>query len=168
MSTADFERNNTAPEATRTGYRRGEGTDLDQGATHVHCHSEPSLKTSNPWVRLSASSFPYRFPRLYGLALELRSLCHRSLLIWLRGDIRLLEMGPVWRCSHPGGLVRDRRTLARRSGTQKLQSCFPWLSPEDLHLYLGGWDAAQEWCGHCTGDSSDTTKQNPSPFQAAP
>jgi hypothetical protein len=106
---------------------------------------KPALKTANFWERLSASKFPYRFPKLYGLVLEYRSLCGRILLLGKRGDVCQPRMGPIWETSELGHLTPNMRTQVRIRDMQQTLSLYPWMSPEDWNLFLLGWDAGSEY-----------------------
>jgi hypothetical protein len=112
-------------------------------------------KVPNLWERLSRSKFPYRLPRFYGLILELRSSFHRIRLVWQRGEVRPLQMGPVWERVSPALLIANKRTRARTQGIQQLLSSLPWLSPEDGYLFLLGWDAGLEF-GERPGTSTSS------------
>ena len=112
-------------------------------STGDRLRSEHQTRIENLWERLSASTVPYRFPRWYALLLELRSFCHRIQLLRRRGRIAYLEMGPVWEASATGDLVPNKRGQARSQDMQEFLSSSPWLSPEDCHEYLIGWDAGE-------------------------
>jgi hypothetical protein len=103
--------------------------------------NERSQKKSSFLHRLSVSKFPRIFPRLYGLLFELRSFRYRIGFLWQRGGTRSLKMGPVFDVDRDGFLVQNKRTQARNWDIQKLLSDFPFLAPEDCHLFLLGWDA---------------------------
>jgi hypothetical protein len=119
--------------------------------------SERKKGMSSLLERLSVSRFPYRFPRWYALLLELRTFYHRIQLLRKRGRIAYLEMGPAWEASPTGGLVPNKRAQARSMDMQQLLSLYCWLSPEDCHVYLLGWDAGEGYalCNHRSGDSVD-------------
>jgi len=107
--------------------------------------------------RLSVSKFPRHYPRLYGLLFEVRSFRHRIQLLWRRGSTRQLEMGSVFVEASPGFLSRNKRTQARSKDIQKLLADCPYLSFEDCHLFLLGWDAGEGWhmtSAPCTEESS--------------
>jgi hypothetical protein len=99
---------------------------------------------SSLWERLSLSTFPYRFQLSYALLLECRSFYHRIRLLRKQSDTVELRMGPVWDKDSSGRLTESKRTLVRTSDTQQLLSSRPWLSPEDVSLFLAGWDAGWE------------------------
>jgi hypothetical protein len=111
-------------------------------------------KNASLLIPLSVSRFPQRHPVLYGSLLELRSFGHRIRFLVKRGGIRPAEIGPVYQQSPvPGYLVRNTRSQARIQGIQKLLSDSPWLTTDDCHLFLAGWDSAEEWRA-----SSDTAE----------
>jgi hypothetical protein len=128
-------------------------------------HREHLAKTSILWERLSTSRFPYRHTRLYALLLELRSSYHRILLVWKRGDIREIQTGLVWEKISPECLTLNRRTLGRKTDMQLLLSSLPWLSPEDWHLFLLGWDGGWECRANTSMElnSGNGLHQSPSP-----
>jgi hypothetical protein len=106
----------------------------------------------------SAAKFPFRFPRLYGLTLEIRSFRYRIQRLWKRGDILQPQMGHVWETSALGHLIPNRRTQARIEDMQQVLSSHPWLSPEDWHVFLMGWDAGSEYGAH--SDPADIPEHN--------
>ena len=113
--------------------------------------SERYPRHASFWDRLAASKFPFRHPLLHGLLLELCSFRHRIRLLWKRGGTRLLEIGSVYQeQGHPSCLVLNRQTHLRTQGIQRLLSECPWLTGEDCHLFLTGWNAALESC-ECSG-----------------
>ena len=114
-------------------------------------------QTASLLERLSVSKFPRRHPILYGLAFEFRTFYHRIQLLGRRGCTRPLEIGPVFEEASPGCLVHNKRTQARSRDIQKLLADSPYLSFEDCHLFLLGWDAGEEWrttSAPCTEESS--------------
>lgn len=129
------------------------GIHLHQDEACVQRHSEQYPTVSNLWERLSASKFPWRHPIVYGSLLELRSFYHRIRLLLQRGDIRYLQMGPLYEQVSLGHLVQNIRTQSRTQDMQTLHDDLPWLSPEDCHLFLLGWDAGERYRG-----SADTAK----------
>lgn len=113
---------------------------------------------AGPWGRFSLSKLPYRFPVLYGLLLEFRSLHGRIQLLKQRGDICQPQMGFVWEKSALGHLTPNRRTQARTRDTQQTLSLYPWMSPEDWNLFLIGWDMGSEYS--VREGRADTPKHN--------
>lgn len=114
----------------------------DDGRSRISPH--PKKASLLEW--LSVSKFPYRHPVLYGLLFELRSFLHRIQLVRKRGGTRSLEIGLTYQQQDAqSGLVPNSQTQARTLGIQKLLSAYPWVSGEDCHLFLIGWNAAQEW-----------------------
>jgi hypothetical protein len=91
------------------------------------------------------AQFPWRYPRLYRLGLELRSLAHRIRPLCKRGGAFLPDAGPVWDSDGHGFLVPNKRTQARIEYIQTQQKCQPWLSPLDWDLLMRGWDAGDKW-----------------------
>src|ERR1700687_2293545 len=75
--------------------------------------TERCPKVSSLWQRLSASRFPWEFPRLYALLLEVRSSNHRIQRLWRAGSSRRVEMGPVWDRTSLGCLTEITRTRSR-------------------------------------------------------
>jgi hypothetical protein len=123
--------------------------------------NERHQKKSSFLHRLSESKFPTIFPRLYGLLFELRSFRYRIVFLWRRGGTRSLQIGPVFDADRNGFLVQNKRTQARNWDIQKLLSDFPFLAPEDCHLFLLGWDAGSGFRAHAgREDSSCDTRQN--------
>ncbi len=147
---------------TRTATLRllSEETPPMANAACGHSRIEQSQSTSSFASRLALTATVRRlFPRLYGLALEVRSFHDRISLVWRRGSVRSLRMGPAFepeRLGVPQYLVRNRRTQARRQDIQKLLFGSPFLSPEDCHLYLLGWDAGSEFRAHA--DTKDNSR----------
>jgi len=115
---------------------------MDRGATDGQPRSEPNLRTSNSMASLSVSKFPFRFPILHGLFLELRSFLHRSQLVWQRGGTRPLEIGSVYQRQDDQISFRvNMQTQARILDMQRLMASVPWCSGEDCQLFLLGWNA---------------------------
>jgi hypothetical protein len=142
----------------------GDGLPLDLDKVGVLPSIAMNLRTASPSVEPMVSTFPYRHPLLHGSFLELCSLFHRIRSLWKRGRIREIEIGLVYQQSLSlGFLVRNERTQGRIQGIQKLLSDFPFLSGEDLHLFLLGWDAAEEWQNRMdTLESNGSTHRDPS------
>lgn len=145
--------------ALRTEDRLPQAKEALSSLHNVICaprHSGQSQRISSFWERLPHSTFPYRHPVLHGLLLELRSFYHRIQLVWQRGGTRALQIGSVFQ-SLDGEpyLALNRRTQARSQDIQQLLSDFPWVSSEDCHLFLAGWEAGQEY-----SESSDTAESN--------
>jgi hypothetical protein len=106
-------------------------------------------KSANLFEILSRSMIPYHCPLLYESFLELRSLLHRIRLLRKQESIRLAQIGPVHQLSQPHAhLVPNKRIHARSQGIQRLLSDFPWMTTWDCQMFLSGWDAAEESCGH--------------------
>lgn len=123
-------------------------------------------KTSSLLERLSVSRFPNRCPRLYRSLFEVRSFYNRIRLLWKRvrpglGHPHGLETGPVWEEASPGCLVRNKRTQARSTDTQKLLADCPYLSLEDCRLFLLGWDAGEGWRRNLDSAESSCDKSIP-------
>ena len=116
-----------------------------QSGVYDRLHKERFLKTSSLLERLSVSKFPLRSPRLYGLLFELRSFAHRIRSLWKRGHTRPIQIGLAFQLDAQQFLVRNKRTQARSTDIRKLHADSPWLSLEDCHLFLRGWDAGEEW-----------------------
>ena len=142
-------------------FQRRADVRIRQGATCGPPHTKQNRRTSSLLERLSLSKFPTRHPVLYEAFFELRSFYHRIQLLRSRGGSRRLEMGLVFEPASHGYLVRSRRTHARNRDTQKLLSDYPWLSLEDCHLFLLGWDAGEEWRERAdnTASNDDTVLQ---------
>jgi hypothetical protein len=121
-------------------------------------HTHTGNQTPNLWVRRFVSKFPYRFPLSYALLLELRSFYHRTRLLSKRGDVRQPQMGLAWETSALGHLIPNIRTQTRIRDMQRLLSSQPWLSPEDWHLFLIGWDAGSEYSER--EDRADTQERS--------
>jgi hypothetical protein len=119
---------------------------LPRSADGARSHSVPYQKTSSVWDRLSASKFPFRHPVLHGSLLDFRSFLYRIRLLWKRGGTRSLRIGWVYQQrGAQQGLALNRETQARSMGMQQLLFDCPWLSSEDCHLWLIGWNAGREW-----------------------
>lgn len=136
------------PESAKTEVQRvrlDEVLVVRQSGVYDRPRKERSLKTSSLLERLSVSKFPLRCPRLYGLLFELRSFAHRIRSLWKRGHTRPIQIGLAFQLDAQQFLVRNKRTQARSTDIQKLHADSPWLSLEDCHLFLRGWDAGEEW-----------------------
>jgi len=128
--------------------------EIRQSAAYALPRTGRCRKTATFLERLSLSKFPSQYPVLYGSLLELRSFFHRIQSLARRGDILSLEIGPVYQQRDAQrGLVRNKRTQARKMGIQKPLSDFPWQTGEDCHLFLCGWNAAEEWVGLSFGSA---------------
>jgi hypothetical protein len=120
----------------------------DQGGVGDCPHTAQSHRNASLIDRLWASKFPCRWPKLYGLLLELRNFAHRIQRLRMQKDIRYVDIGPVYQPSGvPGFLLKNIRTQSRSEGIRKLHDEFPWLTTDDFAVFLLGWDAAEEWCG---------------------
>jgi hypothetical protein len=87
-----------------------------------------------------------RHPVLHGSLLDFRSFLYRIRLLWKRGGTRSLRIGWVYQQrGAQQGLALNRETQARSMGMQQLLFDCPWLSSEDCHLWLIGWNAGREW-----------------------
>lgn len=121
-------------------------------------HTCKSNQNSNLWVRLSASTLPYRCQLLYGLLLETRSFYHRIRLLRKQGGICQPRMGPALEKAASGLLVQNKRTQARIQDMQQLVELQPWSSPSDWYLFSIGWDAGSEYSEH--EDPADIPERN--------
>jgi hypothetical protein len=124
------------------------GSPPSSGPNDAHSDTNTLKRRSNLWAKLSASKFPYRFRVLYGWILECRSFYHRIRLAAKRGDVCQPQMGHRWETSALGHLIPNRRTQARIQDMQQALSLHPWMSPEDWHIFLIGWDAGSEYSAH--------------------
>ncbi len=122
-----------------------DGLPLGHSEACVRPRTKRFPKNASLWEQLSVSKFPQRHPVLYGSLFELRSFAHRIRSLVKRGGIRPVEIGLAFQLDAQQFLVRNKRTQARRTGIQKLHADSPWLSFEDCHLFLTGWDAGEEW-----------------------
>ncbi len=122
-------------------FRLDEALVVRRSGAYDRVHTGPSPKNTSLWARSLVSTFPLRFPLAYGLFLELRSALHHIRRVCEQGHVRPLEMGPTYQLASLGVLVRNKRTRSRSRDMQTLLSDLPWLSPENLHLFLLGWDA---------------------------
>ena len=69
-------------------FRKGAGRVTHQSTACGHSYNERRGQTSTPWERLSRSRTPYRFPRLYGLLSDGRSLYHHRIRPrWTQGQL---------------------------------------------------------------------------------
>jgi hypothetical protein len=118
---------------------------LSEDGVYVPPRNERRSRISTFLAGFSVSKFPYRYPRLHALFLELRSFRHRIQLVWQQGGARLMQTGPVYQPqSHQTYLELNRQTQLRTQGIQHLFSGCPWLSGEDGHLFLMGWNMGWE------------------------
>jgi hypothetical protein len=131
----------SAPKTEAQHFLLDEVLVVRRSGVYARLHKGQYPKNTSLWVRLSGSTFPSGFPRLYGSLLELRSFYHHIRLVCRRGHTRRLEMGHTFQLTSLGCLVRNTRTQARSTDMRTLLSDLPWLSPENLHLFLAGWDA---------------------------
>jgi hypothetical protein len=105
-----------------------------------------SPEIANPSEVPSVSKFPYRYPRLHGLFLELCSFLHRIPQVWRQGGTRRLEIGSVYQRQDDQISFRlNMQTQARIRDMQRLLVQVPWCSGEDCRLFLLGWNAGSEW-----------------------
>jgi hypothetical protein len=129
----------------RVDWSTGTVCGVPRNAMGVRPRSEHYQKNASPLERLSVSKFPFRRPILHGLLLELRSFRHRIQLLWQRGGTRLLETGLVYQQTLPQSYpVLNKQTQLRTQGIKRLLAEFPWLTGEDCHLFLLGWNAGLE------------------------
>jgi hypothetical protein len=138
---------------------------INRSEVCVQTRIAPNRKMSNLLERFSVSKLPFRRPVLYGLFLELRSFLHRIQALTKRGGTRPLEIGSVYQRLNAGPFpVLNKRTQARSRDIQKLLSDFPWLSSEDCHLFLTGWDSGREYSEVLgTARSSENKQDSPNP-----
>lgn len=113
----------------------------DCGLSRNEQSSSSAKVVDQSWLSTTIS---WRFPRVRALLSELRSFRHRIVLLWRRGNTRPLNMGLAYQATDGGSLVPNRRTQSRIRDTQRLLSESRFLSLEDCHLFLCGWDAGWE------------------------
>jgi hypothetical protein len=114
----------------------------------------PTRQPSTFSIALWVYRFQLRYQRLYGAFLELRSCFHRIRLLCKRGSIAAARTGPAWVACRDQILRVNTRSQDRILDIQSLQEQCPWVSPEDLVLFLSGWDAGWE-CALRNHDRSD-------------
>lgn len=87
-----------------------------------------------------------RFPRLHGIAMEIRSLPWRS---EFQGRLhqRLLSVvfGPHAETSPTGQIVPCKRTHARIADTEKFESICPKATLFETWIFLQGWNAGEQY-----------------------
>lgn len=105
------------------------------------------LLSSLSWSSL-LYKFQMRYPRLDRSFLELRSVAHRIGLLWTEAPKDLPQMGRAWYQDADHSLRVNTKTQGRTASTQNLLARQPWASPEDVRLFLSGWEQGCEWaCG---------------------
>ena len=104
---------------------------------------------------LIAVAFRLLGPRLwdksYTLLSESRSFLGR-LRTQLAKDRVSLSLGKSLEPHHQGWR-RNRRTLARKKGIEKLLATRPWLTPQDFETFLAGFDAGEQWAFDSLGST---------------
>src|SRR5579863_8413755 len=124
--------------------------ETDQAGVDLQPHTSQTHQSATFLDRLWDSTFPCRYPKLYGSILELRNFAHRIQSLWKQENTRYVDIGPVYQPSKvPGFLVLNTRTQGRNEGIRKLHSDFQWLTSDDFGVFLRGWDAAEEWYERC-------------------
>jgi hypothetical protein len=87
-----------------------------------------------------------RFPRLHGIAVEIRSLPWRSEFQSKLHQRRLsLVLGPDSEISPTGHVVRCRRTHARIADTENFESICPKATCFEMWVFLQGWEAGERY-----------------------
>jgi hypothetical protein len=81
--------------------------------------------------------------KLYTLLSSLRS-CLGHIRTELATGRESVSLGPSFERHHQS-LRRNKRTLARRRGIEKLRATRPWVDFQDLEIFLAGFDAAEQW-----------------------
>lgn len=89
--------------------------------------------------------FSFRHPVLHGLWLEVHSCYQRIQLLCKRGRICRLDMGRMLVELSDHRLVENTTSQGRIQNMQKVLSIRSWASPEDMRMFLLGWDLGREW-----------------------
>jgi hypothetical protein len=119
---------------------------MGRSAIGDHSDNGQSPEIANTSEVHSVSRFPYHYPRLHGLFLELCSFLHRIPLVWRQGGTRPLEIGSVYQRQDDQISFRvNMQTQARILDMQQLLASVPWCSGEDCQLFLLGWNAGSGW-----------------------
>jgi hypothetical protein len=86
------------------------------------------------------------FPRLHGIAMELRSLGWRSeFQSRLHQRLLSVEFGPHAEISPTGHLVPCRRTHARIADTESFESICPKATLFETWVFLQGWNMGERY-----------------------
>jgi len=137
-------------------------------STSGHC-SDPVLLCAHHklpkrlWRARFLDSAPLRYLRT---GLQIWCMSFRS----FRGHIGTLsstqktcvDLGPVLDCLPNGSYQQNTRTAARKQGIEILWAKRPRMGSVDLQMFLGGFDAGEQWCARTTGTEADKQTDDPS------
>jgi hypothetical protein len=115
------------------------------------------------WPLVLSRWFPHQALWLCKWCAVFRSL-RAHIRIQFSTETGWVNLGPAFR-AQAGRYLPNERTRARAVGTEKLLAMCPWADRADLHAYLMGFEAAEEFCRDQAGHFVDNPESQHRPYR---